>query len=400
MFLKISMKNKYFSYWPLLALAPALVVGPRFIYLFEISIVLYWLALFSKKDFSLHKGANLLICIVIFSYLCILFLQYISIGGINSFSLVRVFLIISPVLVYKQFSEFEVALKKFNFVILFASALAIAQFSDGYLLNSFFGINSIVGFLYPYGDNDLDQDALYLSGGAKIAVNSYNSATSIADGHSILLGDFLAVCGLILIYQKKYLLYFLVLIATLITFSRASWLMLFVGTLFLSFGNKKDIIYLASIFSLVIMAILIVDPLYNAFYFRIANTLFAFGFSDMEIGSSIDGRSAVVWPNFFEALNGAGWIGWLVGFEYKQPVDSGIFSLLRDAGILGLILILYINLWILNKLKKDSIARVMMAVMLLGLFFHPIDQGLRLLFIFYLFLAFKMRDKLNKFETN
>ncbi|MDZ4070732.1 MAG: hypothetical protein U1C70_02810 [Sediminibacterium sp.] len=376
-------RYKYSSILILLLVFPALAIGARLVYGFE----LFWLlslVYLSGEDFKSNKNANLIFILIVIAVALILLTQLIFWGYPHGTSILRVLFNLSPIFFMSKIFKNDSVYPKFELILYYISILALLQFIDGYILKNLIGINKLIGFLYPYSGS-LDDAELELSGGANIAVSSYNSATSIADGHSILLGDLLAVFSIVPLVRGKLFLYFLSFLATLITFSRGSWLMFVIGFIAYIFLYRKEIpkkFYIKT-FSVVILSFILmffIQPIYEAFFFRIANTLFAFGLIDLEIGSQFDGRTAIVWPMFFSEFNKNGIMAYLFGYNYIGPTDSGFLVILRDLGLMGFGIYFLFFIWTTYKSKFDNVIILLNIVLITGLFFHPISQGNRLLF--------------------
>jgi hypothetical protein len=395
-------KSKYSNVLVLSLVFPALALGARSIYFFE----LFWLFLIfylSAKGFKSNKNSNLIFVLMLICGSLILFFQLLFWGYPHGTSILRVLFNLSPIFFLNNVFKSNSLYRKFDLIILFTSLLAIFQFIDGYLLKNLLGVNNFIGVLYPYAGG-LDDAELELSGGANIAVSSYNSATSVADGHSILLGDLLAVFSIIPLVRGKYFLYFLSFLATLITFSRGSWLMFGIGFICYVFLYRRQIssvFYLKtfSVILLLIIPVVLIQPIYEAFFFRIANTLFAFGLIDLDIGSQFDGRTAIVWPMFFSEFNKNGFIAYLFGYNYIGPTDSGFLLILRDLGLMGFLFYLLFFIWTTYKSKFDNVVILLNIVLITGLFFHPITQGNRLLFGYSILIASRL-SQLNLLKKN
>jgi len=382
----------------LLALSPILITIPGFLlynrtfYIFELFVFIVLLCLlFDSSRIHSNKSAFLLFMLMNL-YSAFVFVLQISLGFTSpSLSFLRISLLFAPVILYPSLvsSSYTKFFSAYEAFVVFASSLAVFQFVDSYLLSGSLSIQHVIAFLYPY-QGYLDSNALELSKGAQVAVNSYGSATSIADGHSILLGDLLAICALPLLWEKRWPSYFLTVLATLVTFSRASWLMLLIGSFLITRISFKRLPMII-LFSIALIAVILsYPPLRDAFAFRILNSLYVFGFSDQAVGYSVDPRTAQVWPDFFASFKSTDLLGFLIGIDYQGPVDSGFFSVFNSFGLIGLLLFLSLVLYPLFLYPKDPLIFSMSLAFVVGMVFHPLDQGLRLMFAFFVFLAFRL----------
>ncbi|MDB9753520.1 hypothetical protein OAB29_05140, partial [Oceanospirillaceae bacterium] len=151
----------------------------------------------------------------------------------------------------------------------------------------------------------------------------------------------------------------------------------------------KIFCFISIIFSLVLI---LNESVYYAFHFRVMNTLSVFGFSDIQIGSTIDPRTETVWPNFLAALSGAGTWGALVGFPYDGPTDSGYLAIIRESGFIGMCILFFLALFIVLKSRYDPVSLVMLFVLCVGMLFHPVQQGYRLVFFTAMFFASRIHS--------
>ena len=156
-------------------------------------------------------------------------LQLFFYSSIVSASLVRFVFSFLLIMLYRYASfEREDFINFSSAVVVIICLSGLFQFIDGLILNNYFGFNYIIAELYPYR-GELSESALAKVSGAQIKSGSLYRSTSIFDGHPIVYGDFLALVSIFFLYWKKYFIYFLILASVLLTFSRGSWLIFFLG---------------------------------------------------------------------------------------------------------------------------------------------------------------------------
>lgn len=383
------MRNTNFHQLILLVLAPAIPFAGRYLYSFEIFLIAPVLLVLLKSIRLDKLTLSFLVSLFAISFIAV-YVQGLLWGAVISGSLSRFVLLCYPLALWSYINNDNFD-KAFNVVAWYTSLLAISQFIDGYLLSSYFSVNALVGLLYPYA-GELSERSLGLSNGVQISVSSFNSATSIADGQSILLGDFLSIILVYSLYKRSYMASFFVFFALLITFSRGSWLMGCVGILgiFLvsSRREKASIAKIVGLSSVVLyVALTLNESIYYAFFYRVMNTLAVFDLSAIQVGTEVDPRTAVVWPNFLAGLSDAGFGGAFVGFPYDGPTDSGFLAIIRESGIIGLFVFFLLAMFIVFRTRFDPISLVMLAVLFVGMIFHPIQQGSRTVFFTAMFFA-------------
>lgn len=385
-------KNSFYTFVLVFSpMVPSLELAGRSVYLFDLFfpfIALLFLAGVVRLKSNTIQFVFLVACIC----LLVLTLQTIIWGTVHSSSIVRfsaIALLIPMLKDFFCFNDFKIYMTKFLAII---SVLGIFQFFDGYLFGNLFGINSLLSTLYPYA-GDLSESALMKSDGSQLKSGSFSRATSIADGHPIIFGDLVASLSILLLFWKRYLVYRLSAFAVILTFSRGSWLMLVVGFLvffLIEFRHLGFRLYLSVFFFLCIASFFVIniEAIHDAFYFRLMNTFYTFGFSDVAVGRSDDPRTAIIWPNFFSAMNAVGWKSYLSGYNIGLPTDSGHFAILRESGVVGYIVFLLFSIYSIFLSRFDKRIVSMLLVIFIGMVFHPVHQGYKIVFLTAISIAY------------
>lgn len=383
------------SYWLLLALFPAITIGLKSIYFFDFFIFgFYCYAAFIAN--IKFKNVDIIFVFVLVLLVLLIFITQVIIGGsIHSASILRFILFFFIIFYFNCFDDYYFFQKFAAKFLVFVSLIGIVQFIDGYMLNNLFNVNGVVSTLYPY-NGVISESDLAKTAGAHIKSGSFYRATSIADGHPILLGDMLAVLSLFLLFWRKYISFIIVAIAVVLTFSRASWLILalgFTAYFIFEFRRLKPKFYFLMLTAgaVALIAIFSYSSLYDAFYFRVVNTLSTFGLSDVSIGRSDDPRIAHVWPNFIKSMLDTGWTSFIAGSNVRVPTDSGYLAVLRESGFIGIFIYILIFYYILIFSKYDRLVCVLFIAVACGMIFHPLQQGYRFIFIFFVFMAYHIR---------
>ena len=380
----LNIKNLH-NYFPLLLLLPALPIAGRLIYFFEIFVFAYLLIYFLNANINKISQRHLLVCFGLFGLLLLInFYQVIYFNTSLNTSFIRVGLLLLCALIFSN-SNAAISEKSLLFVIAFASILAIAQSIEG----RFFGpgpINTFISFFYPY-NGDVGFSVITKTQGLNLATNGVFNATSIVDGHTILAGNFLAICAIYTLFRKKYALTAITALAVIMTFSRGSWIIMLTGFSIWSILNFKKFFSPKLMFSLFLIILIFLfipeNNLFNAINLRVVDTLIIFGLIEGISEGGIDPRRDIVWPRFFEHVNSTGISGWLFGSGFEGPVDSGYFLILKEFGLIGLILVIFFGFYFVWSVKKSTIFFVIFLSISIAMVVNPVQQGMKLIFLIY-----------------
>lgn len=382
-------------------MVPSIDLAGKSIYIFDLffPMIIFYLFLTKArvKDDTIYLSAT-----VLFIGVSVASLQLILWGHIHSSSVIRFSFIALLIPLLKDIFPFYNFKNFLSLFLISISLLGILQFIDGFLLNGLFKVNKLVSSLYPYA-GDLSESNLTKTSGNYIKSGSFNRATSIADGHPIIFGDLVATLSIFLLFWRKYTAYIISAIAVVLTFSRGSWLMLavgFIAFIIIEFRKIGFKFYVALIFTLLssLLIVLSNDSVYNALQFRVINTLYTFGLSDLSVGRANDPRTDIVWPNFFSAMNEVGWTSYLVGYDVGLPTDSGHFAILRESGILGYLVFSLVSIYSIIKSRFDRSILSILLIIFFGMIFHPIQQGYKTVFLSTVSIAYciKISKKMSK----
>ena len=386
-------KKEFNAYLIYLSFLPAVAVGIRAVYFFELYLlVVFSLILVSSRVLKISYFRIGVVFSALIFILCIPFFQSVLWGNVHSLSILRFFILVTPILFYSYFKGFIAFERHASIFAIIISLIGIFQFVDGFILQNFFKFNNLVGTLWPYV-GILDESSLDKVGGAQIKSGSLFRATSIMDGHPILFGDLTALLSVFFLFWRRYIPFMFLAVATLLTFSRGSWLMLVVAIfLFFLFGKKdRNFYFMISIFIASLTLLIMKNELvYRAFYFRVVNTLYSFGLSDVEVGRSNDPRTSEIWPAFIDEMNNIP-LSYIFGYNLNMPTDSGYLAILRESGVWGLVFYVSISLFTIFLSRFDKLVLSFFIVLSVGMIFHPITQGYKIVYITSLMLAFYIR---------
>ena len=386
----------------LIVFSPAIILGSRSIYLFEIALIVY-LSLSLLINKPIRQDFHVFFAFLTFVFI-ILLMQSVLYGQLMALELLRISLAFSILFLININDEYIDFDKIINFsmkVALFAAVIGIIQTIDGLIFTNAIGINKVLSVVYPYA-GELVGSASDKAGGLQLKTSSGSSSTSTFDGHPILFSDFLVLAAILFIYYKRYLGLGVILLALIFTFTRGAWLAVLFAIFFHIFLQSKNLskkdyfIYLGIIFVLGCF-VYSIEPLRNYFEFRLLNTLAAFDLIDgYDLGRSDDPRTEEVWPAFFNVLSKNGTSAYLWGVPTSLPTDSGYLSVIQNEGLVGLFLLIvfFIYIYIFQIIHK-GIALLMLLSLSVIFVVHPVFQGYKSLY-FFAFLLLIFRIKKNK----
>lgn len=384
-----TLSDKLMGFSPLLLLVPPLTLGPRSFYAFEfLPAIFAIMPLFAFRIRTSAAGFCFVLCLLFFALLTML-LQVVLLGTTEAlvfFRLLNLVLLFLIMLSTLENTERIVRVAAFSFSV--AVALAYGQILDWQIFSGGLGINRLVATLYPY-TGTLDERGLGITGGLSLKTNSALSPTSIGSGHTIIAGNLFAVISIALLYWRKPFLFSMTALVTVLTFSRGSWLILFIGVVLVlmgSSGNHYPRVNLKTSVQLLVGSIfgaltLYLSPFWDYMVFRVQNTLGVFGFITNYRGTLYDPRTTEVWPTFIEQMNEIGFIAWAVGSNLTIPTDSGILLVFRESGGLGFFFFLALGIGLYVSTRRDRLVRALLLALLVGSVFNPVHQGYQLIFV-------------------
>lgn len=389
--LKVNHKVRYKAsfFLPLLVLFPAYQSGIRLIYIFEVVLAIFFLNSLLKKKYVISQEVFNAALIILIGLVITAWLQTFVYGHVLSLSLLRFSVLFLMVFYWsKTFITNKSEIQNgVILAIILATLLAYAQVIDQRIFSGAFFVSDIVAKFYPY-NGELSERNLNITGGLQLKTNSVFSPTSIVDGQAILAGNFFAISSVIMLFWRRPLLFVASALLTVLIFSRGSWLMLCVGVSYwvLTVEWKISLRELIKYLSGVLLAVGLIR--YSIFWDylggRIANTLFVFGISDQEVGSSIDPRTDIVWPRFISAMNDIGLHSWIIGADLSLPTDSGFLFIFRESGIFGLLIVCTLFWYGYILSGKDRLVLALILMVAAGSMVNPVIQGHRLLYLFSL----------------
>jgi len=391
--------NRHLKFFVLLIVfSPAIVLGSRSIYLFEIVLlVCLGLSLLFNKNVSENFPGFIVFLIVI---LVILLMQSILYSELMALELLRLFFAFSALFIINVDNiDFDEVIRFTMATALFVALIGIFQTMDGLIFSNSIGISKVLSAVYPY-PGELVESALNKAGGLQLKMSSGSSATSTFDGHPILFSDFLVLASVLFIYYKRYLGLSVILLALICTFTRGAW----IATVFAIFYHlflqtkhvsKRDYLFYLGIIFILGLLIYSIDPLREYFKFRVLNTLAAFDLIEgYYVGRSSDPRTEDVWPNFFEVLSQNGISAYLWGVPTKLPTDSGYLSIIQNEGLVGLLLLIVFFMYVYAfQIVHKSVALLMFASLSVIFVVHPVFQGYKSSYFFiFLLLIFQVEN--------
>lgn len=390
---------------PFAILLPGYDYGPRTFFFFEIFLLSASFFLIIFKSGKIEKKTFNVFLLISFLILFAIIFQIYFYGGIQSLSILRVSaLLLSVFFLAVSTSGSSLKIKKNTvLVMIIAAAIAYAQLIDNTLFGGGLNVSELVAKLYPYR-GELSDRGLSITDGLSLKTNSAFSPTSIVDGHTILAGNFFAIISVISFFWRKPYLAVAAALITVLTFSRGSWGMLFIGVSFWILTIKWKV-SLVSAVKYAIGLLLAVTLLLNTHFwqylvFRINNTLFAFGLTDMAVGNPIDPRTTRVWPEFIRAMNDIGAYSWIIGGNLSVPTDSGLLLIFRESGVLGFAVIVLLFLYGYLVSGRDRLVLCLIFMIAAGSIVNPVIQGHRLLFLFGLVVLVQSRMHLESSQVS
>lgn len=390
---------------PFAVLLPGYEYGQRTFFFFEIFLLSasFFLIISLAGKIEKRYSVFFLLTGVLISF-AIIFQIYFY-GGIQSLSTLRVSVLLLSVF-FVAISTSGSSLKIKNntvLVMIIAAAIAYAQVIDNTLFGGGLNVSQIVAKLYPYR-GELSDRSLSITDGLSLKTNSAFSPTSIVDGHTILAGNFFAIISVIAFFWRKPYLAIAAALITVLTFSRGSWGMLFIGVSFWILTIKWKINLVSAVKYatglLIAVTLFINTHFWQYLVFRTNNTLFALGFTDMAVGNPIDPRTTRVWPEFIRAMNDIGAYSWIIGGNLSIPTDSGFLLVLREQGVLGFAVIASLLLYGYLVSGRDRLVLCLIFMIVAGSIVNPVIQGHRLLFLFGLVVLVQSRMHLESREVN
>jgi hypothetical protein len=382
----------------LIVFSPAIVLGPRSIYLFEIVLIAYLgMSLLINKTVKKDFFVFYMFLTITFVILLIQFLLY---GQLMALEFLRLSLTFSVLFIINLDSiDFDKVIRFTMTMALFAALIGIVQTMDGLIFSNAIGVNKILSAVYPY-PGELVESALNKAGGLQLKTSSGHSATSVFDGHPILFSDFLVLATVLFVYYKRYLGLSVVLLALICTFTRGAWIATLFTILYHLFlqakhTSKRDYLFFLSLIFILGLIVYSIESLRGYFEFRVLNTLAAFDLIEgYDIGRSYDPRTETVWPNFFAVLSKNGVSAYLWGVPTRLPTDSGYLTIIQNEGVVGLLLLIGFLMYIYTfKIAHKSIALLLLVSLSVVFVVHPVFQGYKSLYFFvFLLLIFQVEN--------
>ncbi|WP_226609109.1 hypothetical protein [Marinobacter nauticus] len=377
--------------------SPYVKVAGRSVYLFDFLLIA--LVGFASMGYLAIRRRDLAYVFFAFSFsVFVIFVQSVLWGEVPGTYLVRLFFYFSIFFIIRELFRTADRLALIRFAsncVAFVALLGIFQVIDHYLFSGALGVTRLTSVLYPY-PGELAMRSQELSNGLQLKVGSFFNATSSFDGHSILLGDFLAISLGFLLYFRKYFQLSITILCLLLTMSRGAWAMGLISIFVFSFvgftkSNVKSSIWLFLIGALLLVGLLSIEVVREYMFFRVNNTLFTFGLVDEQVGRADDPRTSIVWPRLINSLSDLGWVAYLFGAPLNFSADSGYLTILRDSGISGFVLIGSFPMYILaSSIDRKAVIRVLLVVAA-GMIVHPVFQGIRtVLFCILIFVVFSL----------
>lgn len=374
---------------PLLLIVPALTIGPRSLYAFELlPAVLAVLLLLSRKTRTTAARFLFIWFLLAFSLLATLS-QVVLLGDIRAMAFFRLLNLAILFIMMVSILENDARIKRvaaFSFSA--AIVFAYGQIVDGQFFSNSLGINRLVATLYPY-TGALDDKSMNITGGLLLKTNSAFSPTSIGAGHTIIAGNLFAVMAITLLHWRKPYFFALSALVTIVTFSRGSWLILLVGVLLVALHTARDgnpIMRAKTMAQFLVGGAFVglalyLGPFRDYMMFRVLNTLGVFGFVDNFEGTAYDPRTSEIWPRFIEQMNEVGFHAWVVGSKLTIPTDSGILLIFRESGGLGALFFLVLGVGLYIATRRDHLVGALLLSLLVGSVFNPVQQGYQLIFV-------------------
>ena len=369
-------------------LFPVFVLGGRYVYFFEIVLlsIIIGLVFFGQLRFKITIFIYLLSLLFFFAVIAFFFnAVYNSTSGLWSWRFILIFSGLSLILNNFNYIDIRQGVKN---VVLIVSIVGIIQTVDGFLLDHMFGMNQFLSEFYPY-PGEQSEKVLSKTGGFNLATNAMFQITSLIDGHTILAGNFLAVGSVAMFYWRSKKAFYLTFFATLLTFSRGSWLLMFVGlaSVWASNVNFKNMFRFFNfhtlsnllLISLVLSTFLLSTPFGEIVFARIINTLEAFNFIENVSNAPSDPRTTYIWPHFFDQMASNGISAWLIGIPGGFPVDSGHFHIIKTTGLLGWLLLSVFVISVFIYSARSKLVFSIIFAITVAMIFNPVHQGLRLL---------------------